>query len=150
MSAVLTPGIWEAGQHPAVPNGWIVRPVLFGANVRTLPECEGGHVIILNEADALVMAAAKDLLEALKGVAGVIAMHATLDAYTKVFNALEKAERGVLCEDCPPVGYPTDETRCNPCPRRTSDDIPCTDCEGTGITIQTERQCACQADPRGE
>jgi hypothetical protein len=23
-----------------------------------------------------------------------------------------------LCEDCPPVGYPTDETRCTPCPRR--------------------------------
>lgn len=24
-----------------------------------------------------------------------------------------------LCTDCPPVGYPTDETRCLPCPRRT-------------------------------
>lgn len=24
-----------------------------------------------------------------------------------------------LCEDCPPVGYPTDKTRCLPCPRRT-------------------------------
>lgn len=24
-----------------------------------------------------------------------------------------------LCEDCPPVGYPTDKTRCTPCPRRT-------------------------------
>lgn len=23
-----------------------------------------------------------------------------------------------LCEDCPPVGYPTAETRCAPCPRR--------------------------------
>lgn len=23
-----------------------------------------------------------------------------------------------LCSDCPPVGYPTDETRCTPCPRR--------------------------------
>lgn len=23
-----------------------------------------------------------------------------------------------LCEDCPPVDYPTDETRCLPCPRR--------------------------------
>lgn len=23
-----------------------------------------------------------------------------------------------LCEDCPPVGYPTDETRCVSCPRR--------------------------------
>jgi hypothetical protein len=25
-----------------------------------------------------------------------------------------------LCEDCPPVGYPTDETRCIPCPRRAT------------------------------
>jgi len=23
-----------------------------------------------------------------------------------------------LCEDCPPSDYPTDETRCLPCPRR--------------------------------
>lgn len=24
-----------------------------------------------------------------------------------------------LCDDCPPVSYPTDKTRCTPCPRRT-------------------------------
>lgn len=24
----------------------------------------------------------------------------------------------MLCEDCPRVGYPTDETRCKSCPRR--------------------------------
>lgn len=24
-----------------------------------------------------------------------------------------------LCDDCPPLGYPTDKTRCLPCPRRT-------------------------------
>lgn len=23
-----------------------------------------------------------------------------------------------LCDDCPPIGYPTDKTRCIPCPRR--------------------------------
>jgi hypothetical protein len=23
-----------------------------------------------------------------------------------------------LCDDCPPVNYPTDKTRCGPCPRR--------------------------------
>jgi hypothetical protein len=42
--------------------------------------------------------------------------------------AEEDRERGrvavqaidTLCEDCPPVGYPTDETRCTPCPRRQS------------------------------
>jgi hypothetical protein len=23
-----------------------------------------------------------------------------------------------MCSDCPPVGYPTDKTRCSDCPRR--------------------------------
>ena len=27
-------------------------------------------------------------------------------------------DRLTLCEDCPPVDYPTDKTRCLPCPRR--------------------------------
>lgn len=29
-------------------------------------------------------------------------------------------EANQLCEDCPPHGYPTDATRCAPCPRRAS------------------------------
>lgn len=29
-----------------------------------------------------------------------------------------------LCEDCPPVGYPTDKTRCTPCPRRATTQAP--------------------------
>lgn len=28
------------------------------------------------------------------------------------------AQGGAVCEDCPPVGYPTDKTRCTPRPRR--------------------------------
>jgi hypothetical protein len=27
----------------------------------------------------------------------------------------------LLCEDCPPIGYPTDKTRCDPCPRSQSE-----------------------------
>jgi hypothetical protein len=27
-------------------------------------------------------------------------------------------EEAQLCEDCPPADYPTDKTRCTPCPRR--------------------------------
>lgn len=27
---------------------------------------------------------------------------------------------GGICSDCPPLGYPTDKTRCNDCPRRNS------------------------------
>src|SRR4051812_22836706 len=29
---------------------------------------------------------------------------------------------GEVCEDCPPVGYQTDKTRCLPCPRRNPDE----------------------------
>lgn len=32
---------------------------------------------------------------------------------------LVKGARQKLCEDCPPIGYPTNNTRCLPCPRRT-------------------------------
>ena len=32
---------------------------------------------------------------------------------------LAKSLAGKLCSDCPPVGYPTDKTRCLPCLRRT-------------------------------
>lgn len=31
-----------------------------------------------------------------------------------------------LCSDCPPIGYPTDLTRCRPCPRRTAPVVPMT------------------------
>ena len=59
---------WECGQHPAMTSGWIVKPVLMGANVRVLHECEGGHVVLLNEHDAKLIAAAPDLLHACKMV----------------------------------------------------------------------------------
>ena len=34
-----------------------------------------------------------------------------------------KAE-AALCSDCPPLGYPTDKTRCLPCPRRAASLLP--------------------------
>lgn len=33
-------------------------------------------------------------------------------------DAIRQNRDSGLCSDCPPVGYPTDETRCGPCPRR--------------------------------
>lgn len=63
-----TPGPWEVGQHPATSRGWIVRPVLFGSRTTRLPLHEGGHTILKNEADAHLIAAAPDLLAALKVV----------------------------------------------------------------------------------
>jgi len=63
-----TPGPWEVGQHPAMTRGWIVRPVLFGKRAHTLLESEGGHVVIHNAADARLIAAAPELLGALKAL----------------------------------------------------------------------------------
>ena len=42
-------------------------------------------------------------------------------------NAAKPADESAiaLCSDCPPIGYPTDKTRCAECPRKT-------DCHGTG------------------
>jgi hypothetical protein len=36
------------------------------------------------------------------------------------FNRLHAEQN--LCADCPPVGYPTDKTRCTSCPHRESSD----------------------------
>jgi hypothetical protein len=42
-----------------------------------------------------------------------------VDATKRDYPA-RRAERQQLCEDCPPIGYVTDKTRCAPCPRRAS------------------------------
>jgi hypothetical protein len=55
---------WEVGQHPAVPNGWIVRPVLLGSRAYALPECEGGHIVLRSKEDAYRIAALPALLNA--------------------------------------------------------------------------------------
>ena len=60
-----TPGPWELGTHPGDHNLNIIKPVLFGNRVTVLPQHEGGHVSIKNIADARLIAAAPDLLEAL-------------------------------------------------------------------------------------
>lgn len=69
LAKTLVPGCdeaWTVGQHPAVSDGWIVRPVLFGSRVRVLPEWEGGHVVLKREADARMIGAAPTMLAALQ------------------------------------------------------------------------------------
>lgn len=56
-----TPGPWEALPHPSMTRGWIVRPVLIGPRVFTVPP--SGPVVLTNEADAHLISAAPDLLE---------------------------------------------------------------------------------------
>lgn len=57
-------------------------------------------------------------------------------------------ELGKFCDACqaiPAAGW----CRLAGCPNApTSDEAPCTDCGGTGVTYQTERPCACQATSR--
>lgn len=59
-----------------------------------------------------------------------------------VREAIGKVLGERLCEDCPPTGYPTDETRCTPCPRRGAS---CTcgdsamvgnECKGCGARVE--------------
>lgn len=61
-----TPGPWVCGTHPANHELNIIKPVLFGSRVVVLPKCEGGHISIKNKADALLIAAAPELFEALE------------------------------------------------------------------------------------
>jgi hypothetical protein len=42
------------------------------------------------------------------------------DKAARILAALSTQPSPTLCEDCPPDGYPTDKTRCDPCPRRPS------------------------------
>ncbi len=42
----------------------------------------------------------------------------TEDEATAADMALAAAREGKLCSDCPPPNWPTDKTRCGPCPRR--------------------------------
>lgn len=48
-----------------------------------------------------------------------------------------------LCEGCPPTGYPTDEMRCLPCPRRTADTLIPDFAEWSDATVAA--QCRMQA-----
>lgn len=38
-----------------------------------------------------------------------------------ILSTITDESEGTLCSDCPRVGYPTDVTRCGPCPRRRSE-----------------------------
>lgn len=37
-----------------------------------------------------------------------------------IANEFAENVKSGRCEDCPPVGYPTDKMRCLPCPRRAT------------------------------
>ena len=77
-----TPGPWVLGTHPA------------NHRLTVLPECEGGHVSIKNIADAHLIAAAPDLLEALEELYDIgsdTGMDWDWDCMKKARSAIAKA-----------------------------------------------------------
>ena len=89
-----TPGPWVLGTHPANHRLNIIKPVMFGSRVTVLPECEGGHVSIKNIADAHLIAAAPDLLEALEELYDIgsdTGMDWDWDCMKKARSAIAKA-----------------------------------------------------------
>lgn len=69
MDSKHTPGPWEAQTHIANEAINRVRPVFDRRNMGKLPACEGGGFYIRNRADAHLIAAAPDMLEALRFIA---------------------------------------------------------------------------------
>jgi len=61
-----TPGDWQVGVHPVRVDLHIVKPVMMGDRIIKMPECEGGHAGFRNPADARLLAASKDMYEALR------------------------------------------------------------------------------------
>lgn len=53
-------GPWECGRHPAMAKGAIIKPIHFGDRTMKLPECEGGHLVMWNKADAAFIAHARN------------------------------------------------------------------------------------------
>ena len=51
-----------------------------------------------------------DACSGCKSLAAISAHHAALSAAGQMIYP--------MCDDCPPAGYPTEDTRCTPCPRR--------------------------------
>lgn len=46
------------------------------------------------------------------------ALSGRFDQAADEIERLNSLLAGMICEDCPPADYPTDVTRCTPCPRR--------------------------------
>lgn len=59
----------------------------------------------------------REAAEKLASDGSITALYASPVAPAAAVKGLTIAD---LCSDCPPVGYPTDKTRCEPCPRRSA------------------------------
>lgn len=86
-------------------------PPLDGAGI---PEVSPrmGDTRALEIARQIVAVEAKDECQRLARIQCIL-----IDAALSPPSPENRKAESSLCEDCPPVGYPTDKTRCEPCPR---------------------------------
>ena len=61
-----TPGVWEAGVHPANERLNIVKPIMLGKYVGQLPDCEGGAMYFLHKPNAEYIAAAPSAIQLIR------------------------------------------------------------------------------------
>lgn len=123
--------------EPNIDECEVVKASRHDARVKELLEANNREVERRRTAEAQLTAANEKLASARDCLTFIDAMVPPIDALsachpdalrgilTKINDkvafalATHPTTPASLCEDCPPVGYPTDKTRCDPCPRRT-------------------------------
>lgn len=85
----------------------------------------------LTPADARAMRAVIDALDLQKRYSAKTSITNSVPSSSKLAES-KLRDGSALCEDCPPVGYPTDATRCTPCPRRATQSSPAATSETPG------------------
>ncbi len=111
-------------------TGHIVGEAILGLPV---PDGEGMVDRVVEKPDILRAAVEEYLLrhpsegpdERISRAAAVRGMMVRLGLYSEfepalaraAFQSTESRSKDGLCSDCPPQGYPTNETRCDECPR---------------------------------
>lgn len=74
-----TPGLWEAGIHPANDRINIVKPIFFSKYVGKLPDCEGGAMYMLHRPNAEYIASMPDAIRTINRLVELVGeMHGAL------------------------------------------------------------------------
>ncbi len=68
--------------------------------------------------DCILDAKGEEVLASSECMCGTENLQFIVDCVNAQAEFSNKPPQIKLCEGCPPVGYPTDKTRCGDCPRR--------------------------------